>query len=174
MDEERPRPLIGPRPCPPKDPSKRDPLFETAEEATQFLQSCAISKTIKEPQQPMENVCTCENCTEKIVFMRTENGEYEHLCCRQLQSWSDKFSYDADIRCVTDTRAFIAVTNDYAVNNLILHSWKTNKQDVLENNQHICDPPTNSNMRFGNYRAASLLLEGMGERRPLPACTMHS
>lgn len=172
MEGERLRPLSETRPPHSKNPSKRDPVFDSKEEATQFLESCAIVKTTKEPNQPMNNECICGRCLSIIVLLETKNSIYQHLCCRQLQSWNDKFSYDANIQCVTETTEFLAVTNDFAVKNLLLHSWKTSKQKNLNDDHQISNPPTNSNMRYGNYRAISLLLEGRGERKPLPACTM--
>ena len=62
----------------------------------------------------------------------------------------EKFS-ESNVICVTDCFAFSGVTNEYAVQNLLMLTWKFNKEKTIEAGQVLSNPPTNENMRFGNY-----------------------
>jgi hypothetical protein len=104
------------------------------------------------PYHPMKNECTCNGCGDVIVWMSTPAGVYEHLCCRQLKPWADKFALEENINCVTDSDPFVAVTNMHAVRNLILLSWQINKENMIDEGHVLSDPPTNKNMRYGCYK----------------------
>ena len=142
----------------PRNPYTRDPILDSKEDVARLLESCDTVTIDWEPNQPMKNVCTCGQCSEKITLIKTKNGVYEHLCCRQLQKWVDQFS-EADCMCVTDSDAYNAVTNYFAVKNLLLVTWHSKKEEMLNWGQTLCDPPSNKNMRFGNYKGSFVFVQ---------------
>ena len=142
---------------PPRDPYRRDPLMESQEEVALFLDTCDLKKVELEPKQAMKNICTCKQCCV-MELVTTANGTYEHLCCQQSKHWKEKFS-DSEVSCVTEHSVFSGVTNDHAVRNLLMLSWAYNKEKTVNAGQVICNPPSNQNMRFGNYKAPFTFIE---------------
>ena len=169
MEEERP---LAQPPNPRKNPYQKDPVFDSTEERDSFVDSCNVVKIPASlVKQPMKNVCTCEKCGDTIEWKKTPAGSYEHICCRQMKTEQTNFSTDNIAQCVTESEAYIAVTNKYAVHNVLLMS----KQELSDQGLEMQKPPSNDNWRFGCYKAASLLLEGKVKQRvPLPACVMYS
>ena len=130
MEEERPlaQPL-NPR----KNPYKQDPVFDSIEEKDSFVNSCNV---VKIPdllvKQPMKNVCTCEKCGATIEWKKTPAGSYEHICFRQIKTGQKNFSTANIAKFVTESEAYIAVTNKYAVHNVLLMSKQELSDQGLE------------------------------------------
>ena len=80
----------------------------------------------------MKNVCTCEKCGDNIEWKKTPAGSYEHICCRQIKTGQTNFSTDNIAQCVTESEAYIAVTNKYAVHNVLLMSKQELSDQGLE------------------------------------------
>ena len=64
------------------------------------------------------------------------------------------FSTDSNAQCVTDGEAYIAVTNKYAVHNVMLMC----KQELNDQGLEMHKPPSNENWRFGCYKAKDSLI----------------
>ena len=148
---EEERPPAG-RVRPPRNPYSRDPVLGSGDAVTEFLDTCDLTKVTVEANQVMKNICSCNKCSVVIELANTTKGTYEHLCCLQNKHWMEKFS-ESNVTCVTDCFAFSGVTNEYAVQNLLMLTWKFNKEKTIEAGQVLSNPPSNENMRFGNYKA---------------------
>ena len=149
MEEERPP---AQRPNPRRNPYRQDPTFETCEERDRFVDSCNIVKTTAVPvRQPMLNICTCEKCENTIEWKKTPAGSYEHICCQQMKTWQE---IDSNVQCVTDSEAYIAVTNRHAVQNVMLLC----KQELSDQGLELHKPPSNDNWRFGCYKTKDYLI----------------
>ena len=131
-------------------PHRKDPVFDTPEDTQEFLRSCDIVKVRKPPpNQPSKNECTCMKC-EVIVWREMNLGIYEHLCCRQLKAWKARCPLDDTVTCVTQSEAYVAVTNKHAVQNLLVMLSQTGPHE--DEGVALQDPPSNRNMRFGSYK----------------------
>lgn len=77
---EKERPTVSGR-NPPKNPYRRDPIFESAEAVKQFMETCDRTPAAGPIpiNIPVKNACSCGQCKEKIVWRRSDTGEdYEH------------------------------------------------------------------------------------------------
>ena len=152
MEEERP---YAQPPNPKRNPYRQDPIFSSSEERDSFVDSCFVVKTAATLiKQPMQNVCSCEKCGDTIEWKKTPAGSYEHICCRQMKTGHEMFSTDSNAQCVTDGEAYIAVTNKYAVHNVMLMC----KQELNDQGLEMHKPPSNENWRFGCYKAKDSLI----------------
>ena len=152
MEEERPAPS---RPHHPRNPYRNDPCYETKEEADRFVASCEVVKIPTIPlKQAEQNSCDCEKCGEVLVWQKTSNASFEHLCCRQVNNWQGRIDEGETVKCVTTCEAYLAVTNKHAVHNVLLMC----KPDLSEKGQVLQNPPSNENWRYGCYKATNHLL----------------
>ena len=156
------------------DPFRFDPIFESEEDLTNFLETNSVEDQRKndgecdgEMVDSEEVECSCNNCVE--IF---DARETKHKCCIKLvEKWKAKLEPDEkDVKCVIDTIAFRAVTNPHAI--------RTTEALLDKNKKETLDPPTNSNLRYACYRSIYVFLFGKSEERikrkreRLPACVM--
>ena len=152
MEEERP---LAVPPNPRRNPYRQDPTFQSSEERDIFVDSCNIVKATAVPvKQPMQNICICDKCEDTIEWKKTPAGSYEHICCRQMKTREDKFATESNVKCVTDSEAYIAVTNRHAVHNVMLLC----KQELSDQGLELHKPPSNDNWRFGCYKTKDYLI----------------